>query len=124
MSTLKHFSDKDFSAGSCVPKCTLADMNVDFMQKLDRARARTKTSFVILSAYRSKEHELKQGRPGTSSHVERVAVDIRATTSSEMFEIVKALIDEGFTRIGLNFKSNFIHVDDDKKKPQRLIFSY
>lgn len=124
MSTLKYFTDKDFSAGACTPKCTLADMNAEFMQKLDRARARSKYAFVITSAYRSKEHELKQGRPGTSSHVKRVAVDIRATSSAEMFDIVKALIDEGFTRIGLNFKSNFIHVDDDREKPQRLLFSY
>lgn len=124
MSTLKYFTDKDFSQGACTPKCTLADMNVDFMQKLDRARARTKTAFVITSAYRTVEHELKQGRTGTSSHTKRVAVDIRATSSSEMFEIVKALVDEGFTRIGLNFKSNFIHVDDDREKPQRLLFSY
>lgn len=124
MSTLTYFTDKDFSSGSCVPKCSLADMNPAFMQKLDRARARTKTKFIILSAHRTKEHELARGRDGTSSHVKRVAVDIRATTSSEMFEIVKALMDEGFTRIGLNFKSKFIHVDDDTDKPQRLIFSY
>lgn len=124
MSTLTYFSDKDFSQGACVPKCALADMNPAFMQKLDRARARTKVAFVILSAYRSEEHELKQGRSGTSSHAKRIAVDIRARNSTEMFEIVKALIDEGFTRIGLNFKSNFIHVDDDIDKPQRLIFSY
>lgn len=124
MSTLKYFTDRDFSAGACVPKCKLADMNPAFMQKLDRARARSPFAFVITSAYRTVEHEKKQGRPGTSSHTKRVAVDIKATSSAEMFEIVKALIDEGFTRIGLNFKSNFIHVDDDTEKPQRLLFSY
>ena len=81
----KYFSNSDFQ--KCDPPCQIDDMNEGFMLMLDMARDVSGIPYVLTSAYRDKEHELKKGRPGTSSHIHRVAVDIKATTSRERYLI-------------------------------------
>jgi hypothetical protein len=53
-----------------------------------------------------------------------MAADIATPTGKERFLIIKALLEAGFTRIGINFSKNFVHVDVDSTKPSPTIFSY
>ena len=96
-------------------------MDADFLAKLDKAREFAKVPFVINSAYRSPEHPESIKNP-TSSHIKGLAVDIKATDSITRFKIVKALIEVGFTRIGI--ADTFIHVDLDLDKTQNVIWTY
>ena len=97
------------------------NMNKDFLFVLDEAREFAGIPFVINSAYRSPEHPLSIKNP-SSSHIKGLAVDIKATDSVTRFKIVKALIEVGFTRIGI--ADTFIHVDLDLDKTQDVIWTY
>ena len=105
-------------------------MNPETMQRFDRARELAGIPFVITSAARSRDHELRMKRTGNSSHVftatkKAHALDIRFGDSKRnCFLIVNALIRAGFTRIGINFVKGYIHADDDPAKDQQIIWSY
>ena len=97
------------------------NMNKDFLFVLDEAREFAGIPFIINSAYRSPDHPLSIKNP-SSSHIKGLAVDIKATDSVTRFKIVKALIEVGFTRIGI--ADTFIHVDLDLDKTQNVIWTY
>ena len=97
------------------------NMNKDFLFVLDEAREFAGIPFIINSAYRSPDHPLSIKNP-SSSHIKGLAVDIKATDSITRFKIVKALIEVGFTRIGI--ADTFIHVDLDFDKTQNVIWTY
>jgi uncharacterized protein YcbK (DUF882 family) len=127
----KYFNESDFA--KCNPPCKVSDMRPDFMRMLDIAREHSgklaerenrKCVYVLTSAYRTKEHEIRMKRNGTSSHIKGLAVDIRCNDSATFFYVYAGLIHAGFRRIGINFASKFIHVDSDPDKPQDLLFSY
>ena len=97
------------------------NMNKEFLFVLDEAREFAGIPFIINSAYRSPDHPLSIKNP-SSSHIKGLAVDIKATDSATRFKIVKALIEVGFTRIGI--ADTFIHVDLDFDKTQNVIWTY
>ena len=97
------------------------NMSKEFLFVLDEARELAGIPFIINSAYRSPEHPLSIKNPG-SSHIKGLAVDIKATDSKTRFKIVKALIQVGFTRIGI--ADTFIHVDLDLDKTKNVIWTY
>lgn len=97
------------------------NMSKEFLFVLDEARELAGIPFIINSAYRSPEHPLSIKNP-SSSHIKGLAVDIKATDSKTRFKIVKALIQVGFTRIGI--ADTFIHVDLDIDKTQNVIWTY
>lgn len=117
-STIRYFPEREFRQLN--PPCERTQMEPEFLRRLDRARHRAGIPFVLLSAFRTRQHELSRGRDGTSSHVKGIAVDIRATNNYERFKIVQALIAEGFTRIGVY--ETFIHVDSDVDKVQNVMW--
>ena len=118
--TYPNFSQTDFD--TCSPPCKLSDMNELFMDRLQEARTISGIPFILNSAYRLLEHELAQGRKGTSSHTKGVAVDIAYKSGSECWKIVEALLFAGFTRIGI--AKSFIHVDYDQDKPKEVMWGY
>jgi len=98
------------------------NMDLDFLAKLDEAREFAGIPFIINSAYRSPEHNAKIGGKPNSSHLKGLAVDIKATDSRTRFLVLNALISVGFNRIGI--ADTFIHVDDDKDKSDKVIWTY
>lgn len=87
-------------------------MSLKLLAKLDRARARAGIPFNITSSYRPKDIY--------STHSKGLAVDIMAKNSRQRFHILKALIDEGFNRIGIY--SKHIHVDISQEKDLKVIW--
>jgi len=116
----KYFSEKEFI--NCVPPCSLQDMKQSTIDKLDMTRERAGIPLVLNSAYRSVEHEKKQGRDGKSAHTLGMAVDIRCNTDSNRFSIINALIAVGFTRIGIT--KTYIHVDNSTSHSQNVTWLY
>jgi uncharacterized protein YcbK (DUF882 family) len=91
---------------------------------IDEARSRAKIPFVITSWTRCKEWNTKVGGSNTSSHLLGKAIDIKYNNSMDLFKIVSAIIAVGFTRIGINYKAKFVHVDIDLDKTSPVLFSY
>ena len=114
------FSDNDFNRAN--PACTMGDMNPVFLEMLDEARELAMVPFILNSAYRTTEHEIRNGRDGTSSHTKGLAVDLKATGSRQRFRILEALLKVGFRRIGIG--KGFIHVDMDKDKDFDVMWTY
>lgn len=110
--TYKYFKPYEFEC--CIPKCSINDMDKNFLGLLDSARGLAGVPFRLNSAYRTKEYELGRGRTGLSSHTKGVAADIACSDSRKRYLIVHALIAVGFPRIGI--AKNFIHVDCDMDK--------
>ena len=107
---LKYFKLSEFDDAPGTGK----NMKKDFLTKLDKARAIADVSFKITSGYRSKETNKRVGGVSTSSHLKGLAADISCKDSSTRQKIVSALIQAGFTRIGI--ADTFIHCDTDKDK--------
>lgn len=98
------------------------NMNQEFLDKLDQARELANIPFKINSAYRSPEHNAKIGGKPNSSHLRGLAVDISVRDSRSRFIVLEALIKVGFNRIGI--ADTFIHVDLDKEKSDKVIWTY
>ena len=98
------------------------NMDADFLAKLDKARELANIPFTINSAYRSPEQNARVGGKPNSSHLRGLAVDIRVNDSSTRYIVLNALISVGFNRIGV--EGSFIHVDDDKSKSDKVVWTY
>ena len=98
------------------------NMNQEFLLKLDEARELAGIPFKINSAYRTPEHNAKIGGKPNSSHLKGLAVDISVTNSRQRFIVLNALLEVGFTRIGI--ADTFLHVDLSTDKSQQVIWTY
>lgn len=116
----QYFTDRDFK--NCTPSCSINDMSDDLLILLDKMRKIINQPIIINSAYRTKEYENKKGRNGSSSHCKGNAVDIRCNTDSYKFLIVQTALSLGFGRIGIG--SNFVHLDLDTDKTQKVMWTY
>ena len=111
---LKYFKLSEFDDAPGTGK----NMKKDFLKKLDKARAIADVPFKITSGYRSKETNKRVKGVSTSSHLKGLAADISCKDSSTRQKIVNALIQAGFTRIGI--ADTFIHCDTDKDKQDAI----
>ena len=109
---LKHFKISEFDSPDEAGSGN--KMNPILLAYLDKARSIANTPFVINSAYRTVAYNKSIGASDTSSHLGGYAVDIKCTTSYQRLLILKALLEAGFTRIGI--APTFIHVDVDPIK--------
>ena len=92
------------------------------MQRLDLARDIYGHPMIISSGFRTIEHNKSVGGSGSSSHLLGWAVDIHCETSRKRFLMLEALLDAGFSRIGIG--EDFLHVDADPEKSELVIWTY
>ena len=118
--TLRYFKLSEFDS----PDKTGSGDNMDekFLQMLDNARHIAGVPFKINSGFRTKSHNKKVGGVNNSSHLYGLAADIKCDTDAERWAIVNALVQVGFTRIGI--AKTFIHVDTDEDKNSNRIWVY
>ena len=119
--TLKYFSYEEFESPD-LPNSGFANMDRDFLSKLDRAREIAQIPFKINSGYRTDTHNEKVGGQLNSSHRFGYAADIAIRNSRERHDILAALQDAGFNRFGI--ASGFIHVDNDPQKTPNVLWTY
>jgi hypothetical protein len=75
----------------------------------------------IASGYRCIIHNLEVGGANFSRHLDGKAADIRVLTDGDRFRLVRALLDNGFRRIGIG--KDIVHADiDDSAVP--LMWTY
>lgn len=119
---MEFFKEKEFSCKCGVCKKGIKDMQPSTMAKLDKARKIAGMPFILNSSIRCDEHNIAEGGSETSSHPKGYAIDIATKNSRQRFIIFCALIEAGFTRIGIG--RSFIHADDDPSKPAEVAWLY
>lgn len=118
----EHFSEWEFDCRcqGCMAKGS--QMQSDFIRKLQTARTIANGPFSITSGMRCEPHNQESGGRPNSSHLTGWAADIAVTNSGKRFEVLQALIEAGFTRIGV--ARTFIHADCDPDKAPRVCWLY
>lgn len=96
-------------------------LNDELVQKLEQAREKAGIPFVITSGYRSPTaNQSIGGSVSDSAHLSGLAVDLRCSEVHQRFLMVKALLDAGFTRLGIY--DRHVHSDIDKTKDSEVIW--
>lgn len=90
----------------CRCGCGLADMDPDFMERLQQLRSRVAFPFTVTSGYRCPAYNASIG--GAVPHPTGKAVDF-ATNGPQRFELMAEAAKFGFTGVGL--AKTFIHLD-------------
>ena len=120
--SLRYFKPEEFS--KCTPKCSMEDMNSDFLQKLDAVRASCGVVFRLNSAFRSPAYDKSKNRTGTGFHTKGRAVDIDCRNSVSRAKIISACVKFG---LSCGVSSTFIHIDDRNVYdgyPHPIVFLY
>jgi len=121
MKLTEHFDSKEFECHDC----GLVKVDEDFIAKLEEARELADIPFIITSGTRCEAYNELVGGVPDSAHIpnpKTKAADILCRSSSTRWKIISALIEVGFTRIGIG--ANFIHVDSDSRKVPNVIWTY
>lgn len=103
----KFFTEMEFKRIGC----SLSDIDVESLKRLEACRRLAQIPFILTSAYRTPEEDIAKGRSGNSAHTRGRAFDIRCTSDKDRHTIVSSAIKVGFTRIGIS--KTFVHLDDD-----------
>ena len=116
----KYFKYSEFDSPD-MPGSGEKYMNKDFIKMLDKARGMAGVPFKINSGYRTTKRNEDVGGVADSAHTKGLAVDISTTPETKKV-ILDSLLKVGFVRVGIG--NNFIHVDNDKSKPQYVAWAY
>jgi len=116
---MKHFKLQEFD---CKCGCGSNNMQLYFLDMLERARTAANTPFVITSGFRCPAHNRKEGGKRNSDHLTGEGADIEIPNSRSRFIIVDSLILVGFKRIGI--AKTFIHAGSRFDNPQKVIWLY
>lgn len=111
-----YFKEKEFAC-KCCGELVISD---ELTSKLDKAREIAGVPFKINSGYRCAKHNAAVGGVKDSAHARGYAADVAVNGSSNRFKILTALLEVGFTRVGVY--NTFIHVDVDPDKPTEVIW--
>jgi len=117
---LKYFNYEEFDSPDIQGSGQL--MDPELLDMIDKAREIYGKPIRVTSGYRTEDHNRKVGGVDSSSHLKGLAIDVACVRSNDRFEMLTALIEVGFNRIGV--ASTFIHVDIDKGKSQNVIWTY
>ena len=116
----KYFNYEEFDSPDVQGSGQL--MSNEIISMLDVVRKKYGKAIDINSGFRTPKHNAEVGGKVTSSHLKGLAVDISCTNSTDRFKLEGILREVGFTRIGMG--STFIHVDIDKEKTQKVLWTY
>ena len=100
-------------AEMCCKHTGRCEMNVGFMDRLQRLRGMYGKPLVVTSGYRDPSHPEEAGRALPGAHAMGRAVDL-AIAGPEAFRIIQLAVLNGFTGIGVQQKgaSRYLHLDD------------
>jgi zinc D-Ala-D-Ala carboxypeptidase len=124
----------NFSRGEVACQhCGRAEMDEDFMWRLQDLREAYGRPMKITSGYRCPEHPIEARKTSPGTHSTGRAVDV-AVSRGEAYSLLRLAIRMGFTGIGVQQKGDgrFLHLDDihskedfnGKKFPRPTIWSY
>lgn len=100
------------------------EMQIEFMDKLQKLRNVYGKSMRITSGYRSTKHPIEAKKTHSNGeHTQGNCADIACDNGTDRFRLIKIALEVGFTRIGI--AKNFIHLGiGGKGLPNYVIWDY
>ena len=117
---MKYFNYEEFDSPDIQGSGQLMDTKI--LSMLDEVRETYGKPIIINSGYRTIRHNASVGGKATSSHLKGLAVDIACSNSRDRDNLLKALRQVGFNRIGI--AKTFIHADIDSDKDENVTWIY
>mgnify|MGYP003132653736 CR=1 FL=1 len=122
MNELKYFTYEEFDCPYTQTHSSgFRHMDREFLHTLDRARHLAELKFKILKGYISPSYAHRCNELSNSSHLIGRAAVIQCKNIYKRYRIITALLEAGFTRIGIHHK--YLYVDNDDLKTD-AIFHY
>ena len=101
----KNFTEAEMAC----PCCDACDMDMEFMENLQRVREQCGFGFRVNSAYRCEEYNSKVSKNTKGQHVTGQAVDVSMKDRYKRFKLIKeAIAGEYFKDIAIS--KTFIHL--------------
>lgn len=119
MNVTANFTREEFV---CKDGCGLYNMQEPVLFALQQARNIAGIPFKISSGSRCARHNRACGGKSASAHLDGLAVDVAAITSTTRAKVLVALLQAGFQRVGV--APGFIHADLDIAKPYPCVWLY
>jgi uncharacterized protein YcbK (DUF882 family) len=104
------------------PCCGKEGMNQGFLGQMDHIRDMFGAPLHVSSGYRCLDYNETVNGVYDSAHTKGLALDIEMTNSADRFKFVNLLLACGIERIGIY--EDFIHVDVDTSKPEKVMWVY
>ena len=93
----------------------IVNLHPNLLEMISKIEDILQEELVITSGFRDKTHpiEASKSKPGThyGNGTHGYAVDIASIGGTATYRLVQAAIQVGIKRIGINRKSNFVHID-------------
>lgn len=115
----ENFSEWEFT---CKCGCGKNEVEMEFVELLQKIRNRAGIPMRINSACRCEEHNKAVKGAKNSAHVRCIAVDVEAKSTRARYYILEAAHYYGINRIGV--ARNFIHLDTDDTLPKDVFWLY
>jgi uncharacterized protein YcbK (DUF882 family) len=121
----KHFTENELK---CKGGCGRAEMDADFMVKLEQIREYLGKPMLLSSAYRCPDYNKNVSSTGENGpHTTGKAVDILCY-GNDALELINLVTDVGINGLGISQKgslsSRFIHIDDIEVGNRPWVWTY
>lgn len=115
----KHFLFSEFDSPDA-PGSGEKYMNREFLEMLDYAADLCKLQFIIVSGYRTKFQNRRLCGSSSSAHLVGRAAVLQCKNANKRYKMVAALLESGFTRIGICRNQRTIYCDNDDLKKDMI----
>jgi uncharacterized protein YcbK (DUF882 family) len=116
-----NFKESEFACRHCGK----AEMDPDFMHRLQSLRNRYNKSMTITSGYRCPDHPIEKAKPTPGAHSSGKAADV-GIQGAEAHKLLTIAMELGFTGIGVQQKGDkrFLHLDTMTGENRPTVWSY
>ena len=115
----KHFLLSEFDSPD-LPGSGAKYMNREFLDMLDYAADICKLQFIIMDGYRTNKQNTRLSGASNNSHLIGRAVVLQCKNANKRYKMIAALLESGFTRIGIGKDQKTIYCDNDDHKPDMI----
>ena len=116
-----NFKESEFAC----KHCGKAEMDQDFMFRLQTLRTRYRKPMTITSGYRCPEHPIEAAKSAPGPHSTGKAADV-GVQGADAHRVLSIALEMNFKGIGVQQKGDkrFLHVDDVSEGSRPTVWSY
>jgi uncharacterized protein YcbK (DUF882 family) len=118
---IKYFDPQEFDSPD-LPGSGHAGMDHRMVEALDDLRHEWGKPIKINSGFRTPSHNAKVGGVKNSAHARGLAADCKTDGIQDTIRFALFAASNGFTRIGVDLKGKYCHIDVDNSLPNAVWF--